>query len=54
MPLAWSVELCEQLRTLDKPVECFTYPGQAHTFSGEGDQLLIRRVVEFFNLQAGR
>jgi len=54
VPPAWSVELCEQLRALGKPVECFTYPGQAHTFAGEGDQLLIRRVIDFFNLQAGR
>jgi dipeptidyl aminopeptidase/acylaminoacyl peptidase len=49
VPLAWSVELCDQLQALNKVVECFTYPGQPHTFQGEGDQLFIQRVVDFFN-----
>jgi dipeptidyl aminopeptidase/acylaminoacyl peptidase len=48
VPLAWSVELCDQLQALTKVVECFTYPGQPHTFQGEGDQLFIQRVVDFF------
>jgi dipeptidyl aminopeptidase/acylaminoacyl peptidase len=49
VPLAWSLELCQQLQALNKAVECFTYPGQPHTFRGEGDQLFIQRIVEFFN-----
>jgi dipeptidyl aminopeptidase/acylaminoacyl peptidase len=48
VPLAWSVELCDQLQALTKVVECFTYPGQPHTFQGEGDQLFMQRVVDFF------
>jgi len=50
-PLAWSLELCERLQMLDKVVECFTYPGQPHTFQGEGDQLFMQRVIEFFERQ---
>jgi dipeptidyl aminopeptidase/acylaminoacyl peptidase len=49
VPPAWSEELCQQLQALNKPVECFTYPGQPHTFQGEGDQLFMQRVVDFFN-----
>jgi dipeptidyl aminopeptidase/acylaminoacyl peptidase len=49
VPLAWSEELCASLRALEKAVECFTYPGQPHTFVGEGDQLFIQRTVEFFD-----
>jgi dipeptidyl aminopeptidase/acylaminoacyl peptidase len=47
--LAWSSQLCADLQALGKPVECFTYPGQPHTFVGEGDRLFIQRVVEFFD-----
>jgi dipeptidyl aminopeptidase/acylaminoacyl peptidase len=49
VPLAWSLELCDQLQALNKVVECFTYPGQPHTFQGEDDQLFIQRVIDFFN-----
>lgn len=48
VPLAWSEDLCRRLQDLPKPVECFTYAGQPHTFVGEGDQLFIQRVQEFF------
>lgn len=48
VPLAWSVELCQQLQTLGKTVECFVYPGGPHTFSGAMDQLFIQRTIEFF------
>ncbi len=49
VPLEWSLDLCDRLQKLGKPVECFTYPGETHTFYGNGDQLLIQRTVEFFN-----
>jgi dipeptidyl aminopeptidase/acylaminoacyl peptidase len=48
VPPDWSADLCQQLSDLDKTVECFTYPGQPHTFNGEGDQLFIQRTIEFF------
>lgn len=48
VPLAWSEDLCARLHALERPVECFTYPGQPHTFVGDGDQLFMQRVQEFF------
>jgi dipeptidyl aminopeptidase/acylaminoacyl peptidase len=48
VPVAWSVELCEQLQALAKPVECFFYPGGPHTFTGPTDALFIQRMIEFF------
>lgn len=51
VPLQWSLELCEDLQTLGKTVECFTYPGQPHTLQGEGDQLFIQRMIDFFDQQ---
>jgi dipeptidyl aminopeptidase/acylaminoacyl peptidase len=49
VPLPWSLDLCERLRALNKPVECHTYAGQPHTFTGDGDQLFMARVAEFFD-----
>jgi dienelactone hydrolase len=49
VPLAWSVDLCERLRALEKEVACYYYEGQPHTFTGLGDQQFIQRVIDFFN-----
>lgn len=49
VPLAWSEDLCGRLQALEKPVECFTYDGQPHTFVSDGDRLFVQRVREFFN-----
>jgi uncharacterized protein len=49
VPPVWSAETCRQLKNLGVDVECFTYPGQAHTFHGDGDALFIQRTVDFFN-----
>jgi dipeptidyl aminopeptidase/acylaminoacyl peptidase len=49
VPPEWSQDLCERLQGLGKPVECFTYPGQPHTFFGESDLVFIQRTVEFFD-----
>ena len=50
VPLQWSLDTCEALAGLGKTVECFTYPGQPHTFYGDDDELFSQRVVEFFDL----
>jgi len=49
VPLEWSLDLCERLQALDKPVECFTYAGLPHTFRGEGDLLFMQRAAAFFD-----
>jgi len=51
VPLTWSIDLCQRLQKLTKPVECFTYPGESHTFHGEGDATFIQRTIDFFNRQ---
>jgi uncharacterized protein len=49
VPIQWSLELCDALGKIGKDVECFTYPGQPHTFNGEGEALFNQRVVDFFS-----
>jgi dipeptidyl aminopeptidase/acylaminoacyl peptidase len=51
VPLAWSEDLCARLQALEKPVECFTYEDQPHTFYGEGNDLFIQRMIDFFQRQ---
>jgi dipeptidyl aminopeptidase/acylaminoacyl peptidase len=49
VPPAWSDDLCERLKSLSVTVECYTYPDQPHTFQGEGSELFILRVVDFYD-----
>jgi len=49
VPVIWSLDLCERLKALGKTAECYTYPGQPHTFVGDGDQLFMARVQAFFD-----
>jgi uncharacterized protein len=49
VPLEWSEDLCNRLLEIGKMVECYTYNKQPHTFGGEGDQLFVKRTVDFFN-----
>ncbi|MCL5429843.1 MAG: prolyl oligopeptidase family serine peptidase, partial [Chloroflexi bacterium] len=48
VPPAWSAELCSQLQSLGKSVECFSYHNMPHTFYGSLDELLIQRSIDFF------
>jgi dipeptidyl aminopeptidase/acylaminoacyl peptidase len=48
VPPVWSAETCRRLRDLGVQVECFTYPGQPHTFNGDGDALFVQRMVDFY------
>jgi dienelactone hydrolase len=48
VPFAWSQELCTQLQSLGKNVECFSYHNMPHSFYGDNDELFIRRSIEFF------
>ncbi len=54
VPLEWAEDTCARLQALQKEVECFTYPGQPHTFRGEGNDLFIQRTIEFFNTHLKR
>jgi dipeptidyl aminopeptidase/acylaminoacyl peptidase len=48
VPPEWSDELCGLLREAGKSVECHSYEGQPHLFVGDGDELFIERMIEFF------
>ncbi len=49
VPPEWSDDLCQRLEALDHPLECYTYEGLPHTFSGQGDALFIQRTIDFFH-----
>jgi dipeptidyl aminopeptidase/acylaminoacyl peptidase len=48
VPTEWSLDLYRRLLVLHKKVTYHLYPGQLHTFSGEGDRLFTQRLVSFF------
>ncbi len=50
VPLEWSVDLCSRLMALGKPVDCFTYAGQYHNFTGDGYALFMQRIIGFYNV----
>jgi len=49
VPPLWSDRLCEALRGLGKPVECFHYPHQPHNFDAAGRQRLLGISRAFFS-----
>lgn len=49
VPPQWSDDLCGWLQALDKVVQCVSYPGQPHTFHGEGDRQFITNTIAFFD-----
>jgi len=49
VPPAWSADLCTRLTALQKAIDCHTYPGQGHIFTGDSNQLFIQRTIAFFN-----
>ena len=48
VPVEWSQELCQNLKNLRHPVECFDYTNYPHTFYGAADAVFIERVITFF------
>jgi uncharacterized protein len=50
VPLQWSLDLCHRLIELGMEPECFTYPGQRHTFNQTGNQVFMERVIDFYKL----
>ena len=53
VPPEWSEDLCQRLTALGKIVECFSYPGEPHTFIGFGGIQLIERAVAFYQEHLG-
>jgi len=48
VPYKWPGDLLAGLQAASKPVEYFEYAGQPHSFTGEANQLYLRRIAEFF------
>jgi uncharacterized protein len=50
VPYAWSVDLCQHLKSLKKPTECFSYPRSPHVFrpGSSANATLIERANRFF------
>ena len=48
VPYKWPGDLLKGLQDADKQVEYFEYAGQPHSFQSAANQLLLRRVAEFF------
>ena len=49
VPIEFSEKLYKNMQEEGRPVEYFTYPGQLHTFQGEGWELAMERVLVFFD-----
>ncbi len=49
VPVAWSMQTCEQLKALGKYVECHYYEKMPHTFERQGDKEFIQYTIQFFD-----
>jgi dienelactone hydrolase len=49
VPIAFSEKLYKKMQEVGRPVEYFTYPGQPHTFQGEGWEQAMEQVLAFFD-----
>jgi dipeptidyl aminopeptidase/acylaminoacyl peptidase len=49
VPVQWSMQTCEQLKALEKEVECHYYEGMPHTFYGAKEKEFIRYTVQFYD-----
>jgi dipeptidyl aminopeptidase/acylaminoacyl peptidase len=49
VPVGWSMQTCEQLKTLGKEVECHYYEGMPHTFYGAKEKEFMRYMIQFYD-----
>lgn len=49
VPLAWSVQTCNELALIGLDVACNYYEGMPHTFYGEGNDQFIQNTIVFFD-----
>ncbi len=49
VPVEWSMQTCEELKTLGKDVECHYYEKMPHTFERQGDKEFIHYTIQFFD-----
>jgi dipeptidyl aminopeptidase/acylaminoacyl peptidase len=53
VPVQWSMQTCEQLKALEKVVECHYYKGMPHTFYGPIEKEFIQYTIQFFDRYLG-
>jgi dipeptidyl aminopeptidase/acylaminoacyl peptidase len=49
VPVEWSRQTCEQLKSLAKTVNCYFYEGENHSFSGQAGIKIESRMLNFFS-----
>ena len=49
VPVEWSEDLCQHLKSKGKSVDCLIYEGQPHTFRNSGDTQFIANMISFFD-----
>jgi dipeptidyl aminopeptidase/acylaminoacyl peptidase len=49
VPVQWSMQTCEQLKALNKDVECHYYEDMPHTFYGPREKEFIRYTIQFYD-----
>jgi dipeptidyl aminopeptidase/acylaminoacyl peptidase len=49
VPVQWSMQTCDELKALNKSVECHFYDDMPHTFRGAGDKEFIQYTIQFFD-----
>jgi len=49
LPVAWAEDLCTQLETQRKAVECFTYFNATHFFADDDKMMFNHRTAQFFD-----
>jgi dipeptidyl aminopeptidase/acylaminoacyl peptidase len=53
VPVQWSMQTCEQLKALEKEVECHYYEDMLHTFYGFREKEFIRFTIQFYDSYLG-
>jgi dipeptidyl aminopeptidase/acylaminoacyl peptidase len=49
VPVGWSMQTCEQLKSLGKTVECHYYEGMPHTFFGPVEKEFMQYTLQFYD-----
>jgi len=49
VPIKFGAKLYKKMQEAGRPAEYFSYPGQSHTFQGNGWELAMERVLAFFD-----
>ncbi len=54
VPIRWSNQLYDELKSLDKDVEYFTYPGENHNFNNGSWAGAVQKTSDFFHTELNK